>query len=657
MAGIKDQQNIDELRKRLYDRDFAGETSSRHTLPKVDIDVSRGWATSTPRVVPQTPLIKEVPTIPEQPVVAAPVEPLEIPAPPQPKKKRSYRLIILLASVLIFVLVATVSSVYLFFGANQISARNISLNLEAPFSIAAGERPTLQVSVSNQNSVPIESATLIINYPPGTKSVDESARDLYEERIPIPVIAAGEAMNFPLNAILFGEENEEKEIKAAIEYRVSGSNSTFFKEADPVLVRINSSPLVIRVQAVEKVSSGQELEVRLTVQSNASVAQRNILISAAYPNSFTFVRSDPEPSYGQNEWLISEIAPEASQTIVLRGRIRGVANEQAELQFRAGTPRSDNQYVMSSVLSQARTSYTIERPFIDVVVDINKDEDGSAVVEAGKAAEVTVLVTNTLDETIYDMRVEVQPTGNLIRDNLLQIDSGFYDSNTKTVRYEVSGMASLGQVLPGETREFFFAVRPDVNQQTAAFAVSTNVFARRVNEASAAEEIVGTAVAEAKYESEVKVRAQVGRNDGPFTDTGPLPPVANEPTAYTLTFEVETGTNDVTGGVFQTTFPQHVVWHDEYEGEGTIEFNPVAKQLRWTIGNMPAKSRKQLQVQVSLLPSVTQVGTSPVLVGPQQFRATDRFTETSIDAGSLFLTNELSTEAGYEEGNGTVQNP
>ncbi len=653
MSGIKDQENIDELRKRLYDRDFSATESTRHQLPKTEVDVSRGWANSAERNVPVPPPDVAIPTPPPQ--TRPPELDMEIEEVVPEPRKRSYRLIILLASVVCFIVVAIISSLYLFFGNNQISARNISINIEAPFSIAAGEQVPMQVSVSNQNSVPIQAATLIVNYPIGTKTNDAETKDLYEQRIPIESIAAGEAINLPLNALFFGEENEEKEVRATIEYRVNGSNGTFYKEAEPVKIKINSSPLVIRVDAIERASSGQEIEVTLTVQSNTSAVQRNILITANYPNSFAFLRSEPSPSYGQNTWLISEIAPEGSQVITLRGRISGVANEQSELQFLAGTPRSDNQFVMSSTMTQAKTTYTIERPFIDVQVAVNGDKDGSAVVEAGKEAGVVISITNTLDETIYDMRVEVSPKGNLIRDNLLSIPDGFYDSTNKVIRYEVAGMEDLAEVRPGESREFLFFVKPDINQQTASFDISTNVYARRVREAGAAEEIVGTAVADAKYESKLALRAQAGRNDGPFSDTGPLPPVANQETTYTLTFEIESGANDLTAAVMTTSLPQHVAWLDKFEGEGTVEYNPVAKQIRWNVGAMTAKTSKQLQIQVSLLPSVTQVGTNPTLVGSQEVRATDRFTETTVRVVNALLTNELSREAGHPRDNGLVE--
>jgi len=649
MSGIKDQKNIEALRQRLYERHFSEINSKKSTLVNEQINVARGWDGIADKVV--TSVRDEPKQEPVIPTINA--TPLSIITADEPK--RSYRWIIILASIGIFLIVAIFSSSYLFFGANQISGKNISINLNAPFAVAAGDAVSLQVSIANQNSVPMESANLVLNYPVGTKTNDEQARDIFEERIPLSNLLAGEAINLPISIVLFGEENQEKEIKAYIEYRVSGSNSTFSKEAEPVIVKINSSPLVIRADTISKVSSGQEIEVKITVQSNASTIQRNILVSASYPSSFSFISADPAPAYQENEWLISEIAPESSQVITLRGRISGVEGEQAEIQLAIGTPRSDNQFIMGSVLSKISTNYTVERPFIDVVVVVGRDSDGSAILDPGEETDVEVLIKNTLDQPIYDMRVEVTPKGNLIRDNFVSVSGGLYDSQSKMIRWEVAGNSSLAKIDPGDEREFTFRIKADPNQPTSAFDISTNVFARRVNEPSAAQEVVGTAVAEVKYSSSILIRSQIGHSDGDFNDSGPIPPVVNETTTYTATFEVVAGVNDVTGALLTMSLPQHVNWLDNYKGEGTVEYNPVNKKISWNIGNLKADTSTKLQIQLAITPSTSQVGRTLDLVKEQQLLATDRFTGAIIQSRFNTLRNELSTEFGFSEGNGRVQ--
>lgn len=663
MSDIKEQEHIDELRRRLYERgEVAPEGLARHRLTPREVEVSRGWGSVPGTNAPaasQTPAPTALPEATPVTVAPAPAAAAEVsattPPPMTHKPKRRYRLFILVASLLFFIVTAAISSVYLFFGANQISAKNISLTLNAPLAVAGGEMVSMQVGITNQNSVPISSTVLIVNYPSGTRSADEGARELYEERIPVSDIDPGQAVNIPVRAVLFGEENEEKEIKVAVEYRVEGSSGTFYKEIDPQLIKITSSPLVVRVSGVDKISSGQDIELRLLVQSNSASVQKDILVSTGYPNSFTFEGAEPEADYGNNSWFIKELPPNGSKEIVIRGTVAGLESELSEVQVKVGNPDLSNQFMMGSVLSQTRFSYVIEQPFTGVVFTVNGDSDGEAVLEPGVEAEVRIEVKNTLKESIYDLRVDVKPEGNLIRDDLLIVSDGYYDASAKTIRHDVSGDSSLGEVGPGETREFIFRVKPDPGQTTASFTVKADVFARRVNEDRASESLIGTSQAEVKYSSEPTLGAELGYSNGPFTDSGAVPPIAGKETTYTVTLVAEAGVNDMTGTVVTTSLPQYVSWLDVTKGDGKVEFNPVSKQLKWTVGDVGANAKKTLSFQVSLLPSVTQVGRTAVVIGSQELRATDRFTGVGLRAREDDLANELSTELGFVRDNGVVQ--
>jgi len=697
MSGIKDNDNINDLRKRLYDRKSDNFQTGRHDLTKPSFDVARGWGEIKPKnnlnnqnnpnnetifsagkdntfpsfpepnpvnplnqsVPPNSPNVREMENVSHEPnfdFEAVKNSQLEDKSEEAPiKKKRSYRAIILLASLLIFIVAALASSIYLFFGANQISANNINIAMSAPFAIGGGDVLPIQLSVTNQNSVAIESAVIILNYPAGTKSADEQGKDLFEERLPVNEVKAGEVINIPTSVILFGEENEDKEIRAKIEYRVVNSNGTFFKEADPITVKINSSPLALSVASVQRVSSGQEMDVTLTLRSNSANPMRRVLVSATFPNSFSFIRSEPVPSYGQNEWLFDEILPNETYTIKMRGLVSGVTGEKAEMQFRAGNPRADNQYVMGSALSQTKTEYTIEQAFIETVVVINGSRNNPVILNPGQDTTVVVAVKNTLSEPVYDMRVEITPKGNAFSDRGLNIRSGFYSSLNQTINWEISGMPSLEQVNSGQSRNFKFTVKkPDTNLSNAEFDVSVKVFARRVSESRASEEMIGTAIGTVRYSSVINLAREVAFKNNPFSDRGPVPPVANQSTSYTLTLEARAGVNEVTGGLLTTSLPQHVTWLNKTQGEGTVEFNPVSKQLRWDVGSISARGSKQIQFQVSLLPSVTHIGRTLTLLEPQDFRAVDSFTGANLQVRGERMTSELSGELGFAEGNGRV---
>lgn len=645
MSDKKDHEQLQNARQRLYDRNFAQQGTERHSLTDEKIDVTRDWQISTETSNNETPTSQansqDIPTPPK--VDKTPATSFE-----ELKPKRHYRLFVLVGSLLIFIFVAGLSSIFLYFGGNQISNENIGVSVTGPTSVGGGEVVSLQVGVTNQNSVPIESATLIVKYPEGTRSITESDRVLYEERIPINGIDPGEVRNIPLRVAVFGEESNQKEIVATIEYRIEGSNGMFYKDSEPYRFTINSSPLVLRVESVEKVASGQLVEMKIVAQSNASNPLANILVSAQYPNGFAYEDSSPQPVFGTNVWRINELMPEETFEISLTGVVTGLTEETFRINIDAGPAQSDNQFVVSSKLAQSRADFTIERPFIDIGILIDGEDSEVVTLDAEQDASVRVNITNTLDETVYDMVVEVVPGGNALDQNSISSENGFYDSNSGTVRWEVANNPDFAQIFPGGRRSLSFDISPSSVRTTASFNLEVNVYARRVAESNASEQLIGSVVKEGKYSSRILVGGQAEHV------SGPIPPVVGQNTTYRMTLVAEAGANEITDAVVNTSLPLYVNWLDNYQTGGEVTYNSVSKQLEWRPGNIASGNREQLTFLVSILPSVSQLDTVPVLVNNQQMRANDRFTGVLLRSSASAILTELSTEAGYQKGNGTV---
>jgi uncharacterized membrane protein len=194
----------------------------------------------------------------------------------------------LIGSLLVFIIGVGLSSAFLFLGGNKISGDYINLNLTGPSTIGSGETMSYNVGITNQNSVAIEAATLVLKYPAGSRTVTEPVKIVSEERIPINILGPGEVKNVPIQIGIFGKENDQKQIAATLEYRISGSNGTFYREALPLDFQITSSPLNLQITAVRKVAAGQPIDVTLTATSNANAPLKDVLITASYPNGFSY---------------------------------------------------------------------------------------------------------------------------------------------------------------------------------------------------------------------------------------------------------------------------------------------------------------------------------------------------------------------------------
>lgn len=676
MSGIKDQHNLDELRDRLYARGGAKSAAQRHDLsPKQATDVPKNWTGSDvkpqpkvsekpqPKSVESAPRTQISSPVPLQPTSSAPLTsattttPVVSPAGPGPteesmgKKRRSYRKYILIGTFLFLFVSMVFSAAYLFFGGNQISPHNVAISMSGPFTIGGGEVLPVQIGITNENNAPIRSATLIVSYPPGTKTTDDNPRDLFEERLPLDDINPGETLNVPVRAVVFGEENQERTLNATVEYRLEGSSGTFFKDAEPLVFKISSSPLVLRVNAITQISSGQETDITLTLQSNSPTPLKDLLVVAEYPRGFDFTTAIPEPALGQNTWQIESIEPNSTHEIVITGVVFGQEDDEFEINFRVGTPNDANQLSLGAVLTTAKTDILIERPFIDTSLSINGDDDGVAVLSPGQRPSIQINMTNTLEDPVYDVRVVAALSGNAFAENEIRVTEGFYDSAANEVIWAPDTARTLSEVLPGEQRRFTFEMLPGSTDNTPEVEIVADVFAKRISSNQANEELIGTIRGVMRIATEVNLASELVRSAG---DAGPIPPVAEELTEYTVNLVAENGTNDVTGGVVTFQLPPYVKWQDDFSGDGDVIFNPVSREVTWDVGNISANSTAKLTVVIGFVPSTTQVGDKPILISAQRFRGEDRFTGTVVRNEAAPHTSELSTELGFPRGNGTV---
>ncbi len=642
MSGIKDSESLDDVRKRLYERSSFQSANTTHALSQEKHEVRTAWQ-EPPKPVAPTPVANTTPQV-------APILTMST------KRKRGYRGKILIAGFAFFGIALFLSSMFLLFGRNNISGENIAIGATGPFTVGGGEELQLQIGITNDNGVSIDVATIIVEYPNGTKSAVTEGKDLFTERLSLETIKAGETVNVPVRARVFGEENEEKTVRVSIEYRVKGSNATFFKEAEPLRFKISSSPIIVRADAIKKISSGQETDITLTLVSNSPTPLSELLVKAEYPTGFDFSKSSPSPTHGQNMWLIKNLEPEKEQKIVITGVLVGKESDEHAMKFTVGVPNERDPQSLASIFSTAETQFEIEQPFLDVAVKVNSSEEAEIAVEPGKRSTVVTEIANTTEDTLNDVSIEVNLTGNALSIFEVSPQGGYYDPSKNTILWDVANTPELSEIIPGSKRHVSFSVEPasGVNQ-TPQINIGVNAKARRVSERRVAEVLVGSVKRTIKVISTPKLVAVASHNNGIFSDIGPVPPVVDKATSYTVSMVIENGSNTVTNAIVTASLPAYVTWLEKTEGVGKIAYNSTTRALEWSAGEVAPNAETYISFQVSMLPRALQVGTVPILVGEQRLKAVDRFTGTTVRATSQAITSKLPSERGNDEESGRVR--
>jgi len=678
MSGIKDSDNIDRIRQRLYERGKSPVFIKREELTPKESKTRRSFGIPLPSMnqfknamTPgRAPAIQTQAQAPVQAPVSVPT-PLPVPVAVETgsnvldnsvvmstkKRRRAYRIKVLLAGVGFFVAALVVSSAFLIFGNNNISGENIAIAVTGPFTIGGGEVLPLQVGITNSNAVPIQSATLIVDYPPGTKRADGSAADIFTERLSLETVGSGETINVPVRAVVFGEENEEKTVEVAVEYRVQGSNATFFKEAEPLRFKISSSPVVVSADALKKVSSGQETEVKISITSNAPSVLPEVLVKAEYPLGFDFSSANPSPTNGQSMWLIKNLEPETTQTITVKGVVIGTETDEYAINFAVGVPNERDRQNLASVFATAQTYFEIEQPFLDLNLSVDGQSVPEVAIGPGSRTNVEVQLRNSTQDSIFDTKIVVTLGGNAFSVFNVYPQGGYYDSTAKTITWDITTSNDLEALKPGEQREYKFAIEPrDDIGRTPELTLKGKVTARRVSSDRAAEILTGTSDRIVRVLTTPVILGEVGYNNGIFVDSGPVPPRVGIETKYTLSLMLQNGSNNITNAVVSTTLPPYVEWQDQTAGAGTFSYNPTTRVLEWRIGSLQAGAATFGSYQIGFEPRVTQASTRPILMGEQRVQATDQFTGTVVRATNPAVTTQLSSEAGFGSDSGIVQN-
>ncbi len=633
----EEMKRLESLRERLYARGSGDQSITRHDLRESDVP---GQGSD---IRP-----------------AAPTAPLTTASTPMPmttsKTRRSFRRVLALLGLIFFVGALLVSGAFLFLGNNTISGSNISIDVSGPITIGGGETMGIDITIANQNTLPIESATLIITYPRGAQSTIEQGKELFTERQQLNNIKPNEVVKVPLRMLVFGEENDTKTLEVAVEYRVAGSNATFYKEALPFEFRVSSSPVVLNVNTVKSISSGQEATIELVVQSNSTEDLTNLLVKADYPPGFEFSESNPETVSGQDTWQLKTIKPGEKSTITITGVVTGSEGDEHGFDFTVGVANERDAFSIASILSEREIEMTIERPFLNVDVAVNGETSEIVTIEPGSTAGVSISFTNALETTVYDGVIQVELGGNALNEVSVKAEDGNYDSTTNVLTWDSIDMNSLRELLPGEREAVRFSVEPkrDIRENPEITLVVT-IQGNRIGEDRVPEQVVGTISRTVKVVSVANITSSSLYTEGPFNNSGPVPPVAERTTEYTLLLAVKNGTNPVTGAEVTASMPAYVTWLDRTSDDNVTTYNPANRTVKWSIGELKANEYKEVWIQVALKPSLSQVNQTPTLLESQRFRATDRFTGTAVRDEAPALTTSLTNDPDNDLRDGRVR--
>ncbi len=627
----QEESSIKKLEKRLYgSRPIRAERERPKISPR-SFDVQSGWGDE------EDILIMEKKKDSQTPVLST----------------------LLIVSAIFFLSAAGIFTYFFIGGSNNVSSDNIDLSISGPISVKGGSELPLQISIGNRNNTPLKFAQLIVEYPDGTQlpKSDSVVPGRFIKQL--GVIQANSVDNETVKAVLFGAENSQQNIKVTLEYRTEGSNATFIKEKD-YSAFLSSSPISLSFDLPTDTSSGKVLDMTIKVNSNSSDVLKDVILEVDYPSGFIFKDASPRPIYGNSLWELGDLAASSTRSIHLTGAMQGQDGEVKTFRASVGARASKDDNKVTIVYGSSLQSLAIKKPFVDLGIVLSGDSATTDYVAgSGDMIRGDIVWTNNLPVKILNGQLSVKINGETLNKTSVSAGKGFYQSSNGIITWDQLNGNFPQSIELGQTgsQSFSFAFLPLMSGGGSAFknpslTLEATFNGTRFTEGGGAASMVdNTVIRKIKLSSDLQLTSRAVYHDGPFTNSGPLPPMMDKETTYTILWSIANSSNDTKQVTVRAALPSYIRWVGNISpssGEN-ITYNPLGGGIIWNVGDIPAGSgvtsqAREVAFQIGLTPSISQIGQYPVLVSDATISGSDLYTGTDIKTIKHSLNTQLSTD-------------
>ena len=558
-----------------------------------------------------------------------------------------------------FVVTLLVAGYVFFGGASFVSSKNVDIAVLGPTTISAGETFELGVTVKNKNNADLELANLSIQYPAGAREPGDTTKTLNYTQDKLGEVKAGRESVRNIKAVLFGSSGEVKEIKFSVEYKVKGSNATFYK--DKVYeITIGEAPLTFAVDSSRTINSGESFTTTLEISLNSREILKGVMVRAEYPYGYTVTNVTPEAMSGDNVWSLGDLNPGEKKTVELKGRLVGENNEERTFRFYVGVADGGDNPNFKTIISSVQNTVAIARPSVSLGVTFNGESGNPYIVSAGKSVNTSIRFENNLPDKLLNPKLKARISGTALdKFSITAQTGGFYDSGNGKVTWSLVNGMGVAELAPGDNGRVYFSFssvpNPASSQSSREINLEISLSGVPFN-TPGGKAITVTERRTIRISSEINLSSEVLYSRGTFTNRGPVPPKADTETTYTINLRTVNTQAEVGGAVVTAKLGQNVSWLGASESSGeTIIYDETSNVVTWDVGTLASGAGSSLperiaSFQIAFKPSISQIGIAPTLVNNIALSGVDTFINQEVTVYNPALTTKLSNDPTFVQG-------
>jgi len=546
--------------------------------------------------------------------------------------------------VFIILLTVLVAAVYWYWKTNVFAKDVLNLEILGPAQVDFAKDFDYTVRYKNNGKTRLEDAKLIFEYP--EYSITDNGKPLWQE-IALGDINPGQEQVLIFKARLLGQEEEAKTAKASLSYKpknlkVRYENQTTFT------TQIKSLPLNFEFDLPSKIESGKTFKFRLNYFSNIDYPLSGLSIEAQYPNDFEFIASNPA-SLEKVEWKIPSLNKAEGGRIEITGKIQGQIGEQKMFNAKLGMWQ-DGQFIAFKEITRG---LDITKPALRVTQQINGNTD--YVASAGDQLHYEIFFKNLGEGMLNNLTLVDTLDGDIFDLQSVKAPDGSFTLGDNSIVWDWKKSAELQFLAPQEESkvEFWINLRSDLTTPTldGNLTIQNNVYLNQVKEEF-----------QTKVNSKIELVQQGFFEDEAFGNSGPIPPRVAQTTTYTINWQAKNYYNEVKNVKVKTILPQNVSLTGRiFPEDARLTFDSQSREIVWEVGDMQVGSgvlnpAPNIFFQVAFLPSASQIGQVPNIVGQTRITGDDIWTNNITQGIGSGLDTSFNAVDAASRQQGTVTN-
>ena len=546
---------------------------------------------------------------------------------------------------------------------------NIAITFSTPSSVMVGQPFPLTVTVSNESKSVLQDANLNISLPNGLSFVGEDP----SQRVTTESVGtlSSQTINPPqtVQVIATANPGTTQNIGAQLTYQTSATAATQFQNSANTSLTIGTqSAISLSYNAPSSIFSGQDFDIAVNYQNNTTNTLQGVQLTMQYPPAYHFVSSSSTTPTGaaSNVWNLGALPANATGTLVITGNIVGPAQAQYQLTGTIGATFSEQNYPAAT----APVSFAVTPSPLSLSIALNNSQ--TYVAGEGDTLNYELTYTNNSSVTFQSVNISAVLTGRMYDFASLKT-SGSFNSQSDAITWYAANTPELAALAPGQSGTVDFTINTlagfpiqQINDKNYSLSVIAKAQSPTVPPNTAGTNTTSITALTTKVGGDIELSSNgyIKEATPGITNTGPYPPTVNQPTQYTIHWDIVNYSTDAEN----VTVSAYLQSGSTFTGVATSTglastslpvYNAGTGQVTWTIPFIPATTGVispplQAIFQITNTPAVNQVGQAIKLLGPATLTATDAYTSSTVSQTAPAVTTQLPNDPSLSNQSGDV---